>query len=83
MTVGKFGDNVTELEMFLDHLMADRGACVSDCGSDHISDADGKCVSCGGPCPKSELISIPVSEAHIQFYKLVRLVITLLLLSLL
>jgi len=36
------------------HLMADRGACVSDCGAGRHANSDGKCVPCEGPCAKSE-----------------------------
>ena len=35
--------------------MADRGACVSDCGAGRHANSDGKCVPCDGPCPKSRL----------------------------
>lgn len=36
----------------LDHLMADKGACVSECSEGHQVE-DRKCVKCDGPCPKS------------------------------
>jgi len=42
------------LTSIADHLMADRGACVSDCGAGRHANSDGKCVLCDGPCPKSE-----------------------------
>jgi len=34
------------------HLIADRGACVQDCGAGHVAGPDNKCVDCDGPCPK-------------------------------
>jgi len=37
------------------HLIADRGACVTDCGAGRRANSDGKCVPCDGPCPKSKL----------------------------
>jgi len=43
------------------HLMADRGACVSDCGAGRHANSDGKCVPCDGPCPKG------------KFYRLLKL----------
>jgi len=41
-------------DMIAGHLMADRGACVSDCGAGRHANSDGKCVPCDGPCPKSK-----------------------------
>jgi len=34
------------------HLIADRGACVQDCGAGHVAGPDNKCVDCDGPCPR-------------------------------
>jgi len=34
------------------HLIADRGACVQDCGAGRQAGRDNKCVDCDGPCPK-------------------------------
>ena len=35
--------------------MADRGACVSDCGAGRRrANSDNKCVPCDGPCPKGK-----------------------------
>lgn len=35
-----------------DHLIADKGACVSECSEGHQVE-DRKCVNCNGPCPKT------------------------------
>lgn len=35
------------------HLIADKGACVQDCGIGRIAGKQGKCVDCDGPCPKT------------------------------
>ena len=40
------------------HLMADRGACVSDCGAGRRANSDNKCVACDGPCPKCTLTDL-------------------------
>jgi len=47
------------------HLMADRGACVSDCGAGRHANSDGKCVPCDGPCPKSELSTLYIAAAAV------------------
>lgn len=36
------------------NLIADKGACVQDCGIGRVAGKEGKCVDCDGPCPKSE-----------------------------
>lgn len=41
-----------------DHLLADEGACVRDCGAGRMQgegEMEGECVNCDGPCPKSKL----------------------------
>ena len=40
------------IQSYTEHLMIDKGACVSDCGLGRIAGSNGKCEECDGPCPK-------------------------------
>lgn len=55
------------------HLIADKGACVKDCGVGRAAGKEGKCVECEGPCPKSCRIQIDdnsfIHSGNINQYK--------------
>ena|SRR6218665_3115852 len=44
---------LTHLFFLIDHLIADNGACVSDCRPGYVPEGR-TCVSCNDTCPKSK-----------------------------